>query len=102
MSAQYTAEQAEIAERVQAITSELSKQEAKAMTADVFLSVVRKYTRAKKLNERMLNELIERVEVFKTDKVDGVHYQRLRIYYHIIGAVEIPDTFPHTRYNNTH
>jgi len=94
MSKQYTAEQAEIAERVQTITSELSKQEAKAMTADVFLSVVRKYTRAKKLNERMLNELIERVEVFKTDKIDGVHYQRLRIHYHVIGAIEIPDTFP--------
>ena len=94
MSRQYTAEQAEIAERVQTITSELSKQEAKAMTADVFLSVVRKYTRAKKLNERMLNELIERVEVFKTNKIDGVHYQQLRIHYHVIGAIEVPDTFP--------
>ena len=94
MSAQYTKEQAEIAERVQTITSELSKQEAKAMTADVFLSVVRKYTRAKKLNERMLNELIERVEVFQTQKIDGFHVQRLRIHYHVIGAIELPDIYP--------
>ncbi|MCL2843226.1 MAG: DUF4368 domain-containing protein, partial [Oscillospiraceae bacterium] len=74
--------------------SELSTHETKAMTADVFLSVVRKYTRAKKLNERMLNELIERVEVFQTQKIDGFHVQRLRIHYHVIGAIEIPDIYP--------
>jgi len=94
MSKQYTAEQAEIAERLQTISTELSKQETKALTADVFLSVVRKYTRAKKLNERMLNELIERVEVFQTEKIDGVYYQRLRIHYHCVGTIEIPDMFP--------
>jgi len=93
MSKQYSDEQAEIAEKVQTITSELSKQESKASTADVFLSVVRKYTRAKKLNERMLNELIERIEVFKAEKIDGVTYQQLRIHYHCIGAIEIPETF---------
>ena len=85
--------QAEIAEKVQSITEELSKYEKKASTADVFLSVVRKYTRAKKLNERMLNELIERVEVLRAEKIDGITYQRLRIHYHCIGAIEIPDTF---------
>jgi len=94
MSRQYTTEQVEIAERIQRITAELSKQESKALTADVFLSVVRKYTRAKKLNEHILNELIERVEVFQSEKIDGVHYQRLRIHYHCIGAIEIPDAFP--------
>ena len=58
------------------------------------MSVVRKYTRAKKLSERMLNELIERVEVFQTQKIDGFHVQRLRIHYHVIGAIEFPDTYP--------
>lgn len=93
MSTQYTDEQSEIAEKVQTLTSELSKQEIKASTANAFLSIVRKYTRAKKLNERMLNELIERIEVFKAEKIDGVTYQRLRIHYQCIGAIEIPDTF---------
>jgi len=93
MSRQYTEEQAELTEKAQTITAELSKQEEKASTAEVFLSVVRKYTRAKKLNERMLNELIERIEVSKAEKIDGVTYQRLRIHYHCIGAIEIPETF---------
>ena len=46
---------------------------------DMFISLVRKYTRARKLTPRMLNELIEKIEVFNTEKVDGVWEQRLRI-----------------------
>ena len=35
------------------------------MTTDLFISLVRKYTRARKLTPRMLNELIEKIEVFQ-------------------------------------
>ena len=93
MSKQFTEEQSEIVEKVQTIESELSKQESKISNISTFLSVVRNYTRAKKLNERMLNELIERIEVFQAEKIDGVTYQRLRIHYHCIGAIEIPEEF---------
>ena len=41
----------------------------------------------------MLNELIEKIEVCKAEKIDGITYQRLRIHYHIIGAIEIPEEF---------
>jgi len=64
------------------------------MTTDMFISTVHKYTRARKLTERMLNELIERIEVFHAEKIDGIHRQRLRIHYNCVGAIEIPDTFP--------
>jgi len=89
---QYTSEQKELAEKIKALTAELDKQETKSMTADMFISTVRKYTRAKKLTERMLNELIERIEVHQSEKIDGVHVQRLTIHYNCIGAIEIPDT----------
>jgi hypothetical protein len=59
---------------------------------NMFISTVRKYTRAKKLTERMLNELIERIEVHQSEKVDGVHIQRLTIHYNCVGALEIPET----------
>jgi hypothetical protein len=62
------------------------------MTADVFISTVRKYTRAKKLTERMLTEIIERIEVHQSEKVDGIHRQRLTIHYNCVGAIEIPET----------
>ena len=92
MSKQYTLEQKELAEKIQALAAELDKQDARAMTADMFISTVRQYTRAKKLTERMLNELIERIEVHQSEKVDGIHRQRLTIYYRCVGAIEIPET----------
>ena len=94
MSAQYTAEQKELAEKIRAIVATLDKQETKALTADMFIATVRKYTRAKKLTERMLNELIDRIEVFQSEKVNGVHVQRLNIYYNCVGIIEIPQTLP--------
>ena len=93
MSTQYTDEQKELADKIKALTSEIDAQEGKAMTADMFISTVRKYTRAKKLTERMLNELIERVEVYQSEKVNGVHQQRIRIHYNCVGAIEIPASF---------
>jgi len=47
--------------------------------------------------ERMLNELIERVEVHHAEKVDGVHRQKLTIYYNCVGSIEIPEI---CRYRN--
>ena len=54
-------EQKELAEKSKALVAELENAAASAMTADLFIATVRKYTRAKKLTERMLNELIERI-----------------------------------------
>ena len=61
------------------------------MTADMFLSTVRRYTRAKKLTPKMLSELIERIEVYDAEKIDGVWVQRLRIHYHCVGEIVIPE-----------
>ena len=91
MSKQYTDEQVELAEKIKTINLELDNQTSKAMTADMFISTVRQYTRSKKLTERMLSELIERIEVHHANKIDGVHVQRLDIYYNCIGTLEIPD-----------
>jgi len=62
------------------------------MTADMFISTVQKYTRAKKLTEAMLSELIDRIEVHHSEKIDGIHQQKLTIHYNCVGAIDIPYT----------
>ncbi len=94
MTRNFEQEQDVLAVKIKALRAELEKSADKAMTADMFISVVRKYTRAKKLNERMLNELIERIEVFHAEKIDGVKTQRLIIHYNCVGTLDIPDTLP--------
>lgn len=92
MSRRYEDEQKDISEKMKLLRTELDKLGSKAMTSDAFLSIVRKYTRAKKLTPRMLNELIEKIEVHQAEKVDGVWEQKLTIHYNCVGAIFIPDT----------
>ena len=94
MSRRYEEEQKELAEKIKALRAEIDKQSSQSMTTDMFISLVRKYTRARKLTPRMLNELIEKIEVFNAEKVDGVWEQRLRIHYNCVGTIEIPDLIP--------
>lgn len=94
MSRRYEEEQRELAEKIKKLRTEIEKQSSQAMTTDLFISLVRKYTRARKLTPRMLNELIEKIEVFNAEKIDGVWEQRLRIHYNCVGVIEIPDLIP--------
>jgi len=59
------------------------------LVAIILLSAVRKCTRAKKLTIQMLGELIERIEVHQSEKVDGVSIQKLTIHYRCVGTLEI-------------
>ena len=94
MSAKYEDEQKELREKIKTLQERIERTKSKAVTADMFVSAVRKYTRAKKLTPRMLNELVQRIEVHQAEKVDGVWVQRLTIHYNCVGAITIPENLP--------
>ncbi len=60
----------------------------------IYIATVRKYTRARTLTPRMLNELIEHIEVHQAEKNDGIWEQHLVIHYNCVGAIFIPGVFP--------
>ena len=94
MSRRYEDELKELAEKIKKLRSEIEKQSSRSMTTDMFIGLVRKYTRTRKLTPRMLNELVEKIEVFNAEKIDGVWEQRLRIHYNCVGTIEIPTVLP--------
>ena len=94
MSRRYEDEQKEISEKIRALRAEMDKLSSKSVTADMFISTVRKYTRAKVLTPRMLNELIDHIEVHQAEKIDGIWEQHLVIHYNCVGVIFIPDVFP--------
>ena len=91
LSVKYETEQKEVAARMKELQEELDSDKSKAVTSDMFLSSVRKYTRTRKLTPRMLNELIEKIEVHQAENIDGKTVQRLTIHYNCIGTIEIPN-----------
>ena len=91
MSATYEAEQAQLTERAVELEKLLSDARQKAINADYFLSLVRKYTDIQELDAQIIREFVEKILVFKTEKVDGRRVQRIRIIYNCIGAIDIPE-----------
>lgn len=94
MSQKYEQEQHDLTDRIKELKAAISKAGSQAVTADMFISTVRKYTRARKLTPSMLNELIQYIEVYPAEKVNGVWEQKLTIHYNCIGVINIPDTLP--------
>jgi site-specific DNA recombinase len=91
MSRRYEEEQKKLSEKIKKLRSEIEKQSSRATSTDMFVSIVRKYTRARKLTPRMLNELVEKIEVYNAEKIDGEWVQRLRIHYNCVGEMNIPN-----------
>ena len=91
MSRRYEEEQKELSEKIKKLRSEIEKQSSRATSTELFVSIVRKYTRARKLTPRMLNELVEKIEVYNAERIDGEWVQRLRIHYNCVGEMNIPN-----------
>ncbi|NLK94599.1 MAG: DUF4368 domain-containing protein, partial [Clostridiales bacterium] len=51
-----------------------------------------KYTEIKKLDAEIIREFVDKIIVFKAEKVNGKRQQKIRIYYNCIGAIDIPNT----------
>ena len=57
----------------------------------VCLSIVVKLYTSQKADAALLIELVEKIEVYHAEKIDGVKTQRVVIYYNCIGCVDIPE-----------
>lgn len=94
MSASYDEEQNNVKERMASLHTIIEELSSKAISSEKFKEAVKKYTRVQKLTARMVRELIEHIEVYHTEIIDGVKTQKIVIYYNCIGAIEIPEEIP--------
>ncbi len=90
MSTTYESEQKELNARVTALRYFIDHAKEKSLNAEHFLSLVRKYTDIKELDAEIIREFVEKIIVFKAEKIDGHRVQRIQIIYNCIGAVELP------------
>ncbi|CAM3279435.1 MULTISPECIES: recombinase family protein [Paenibacillus] len=87
LSRDFTAEQAQMKERLKLLEEQLGQAESKRESTTRFLELVRKYTDMKELSKPILNELIDKVVVFDAEKVNGKRVQRIDIYYRFVGLL---------------
>lgn len=91
MSATYESEQKELNARVTTLQDFINHAKEKSLNAEHFLSLVRKYTDIKELDAEIIREFVEKIIVYKAEKVDGHKTQRIQIIYNCIGAVALPE-----------
>ena len=92
MSSDYEKEQEELKKKAELLSKKLESTKDQALNTDNFLKLVKKYTEIKKLDAEIIREFVDKIIVFKAEKVNGKRQQKIRIYYNCIGAIDIPNT----------
>lgn len=55
-----------------------------------FVSKVKQYTKISELTPEIINELISKIYVYQSEKVNGKPTQQIDIYYNGVGIINIP------------
>ena len=91
LSVGYEEEQRELKAKLKKLSSAIQAADDKALNADRFLRVARKYEDLRELTPTILRELIEKIVVFEREKVNGKKgRQKIQIYYNFIGSIDMP------------
>ena len=87
LSAKYIAEQKEQSSVFQKARKELSDLEAKKTDVGKIVAMVKKYSHITELSPQILNELVDKVVVHQTEKVDGKRQQDIEVYFNGVGQI---------------
>ena len=84
-SAGFSAESKQGEARLVEINTILTNEQTNLENADKFLKIIEKYTDVKELDKKILNELVDHIEVHEAEKINGKRVQRVDIYYRFVG-----------------
>ena len=87
LTATYEAEQRQLEYRISELQSFMANAKNESLGVDTFLSMVRRYTDIKELDAEIIRVFVEKILVYKAEKVDGHRVQRIKIIYNGIGEI---------------
>ena len=90
-SQKYEAERLELKEKISAYRKRLSEVDEMQLGKEKFIAAVRKFMQMDKLTAPLLQELIDRIDVYEVTGTGKNRTQRIVIYYRFVGYVEIPE-----------
>ena len=87
LTATYEAEQRQLEYRIAELQSFMANAKNESLGVDTFLSMVRRYTDIKELDAEIIRVFVEKILVYKAEKVDGHRVQRIKLIYNGIGEI---------------
>ena len=99
MSQKYETERLELKNKIGRLLQELAKSNDLKYGQESFVKAIRRFLAVQTLTHPLLQELIDRIDVFETEGVGKSRTQRIAIYYRFVGYIEIPEV-PKRRHEN--
>ncbi|HCC03748.1 MAG TPA: recombinase [Clostridiales bacterium] len=93
LSFNYDNEQKELKIKIEQLAKDIDNTEKKETDLTQFISNVKKYTEITELTPEILNELIEKILIHQSKKVNGKKFQEIDIYYRGVGIISFPIKF---------
>ena len=90
LSFNYDKEQQELKLKIEQLSKDIENTEKKDTDITQFISNVKKYTEINELTPEILNELIEKIIIHQTKKINGKKVQEIDIYYRGVGIISFP------------
>lgn len=90
MSATYDAEQKELESRVSELEKTIETTKEKSANISHFLKLVKQYTDIRDLDAEIIRTFVERINVYKAEKVNGRRQQRIQIIFNCSGEINLP------------
>lgn len=91
MSQRYDEEQQQLKKDIEELQRQCDKEDDRAFCKDQFLKAVWKFMEMKTLTPTILHELVERIDVYQTQRTGKNRTQRLAIHYNFIGVLDMPE-----------
>lgn len=88
MSTNYENEQETLKARIIEIKRLLNDNSNQNNGAETFINYCKKYTEIQELNCEIIRAFINKVLVYKAEKVDGHRVQRIKVIYNFIGSID--------------
>ena len=85
----YEREQEELKQKIFTLTAEIEQQEEQSDNVERFIAKVHKYLDLQELNSTVLNDMVKRVEVHTSQKIDDERTQQIDIYYDLVGYLPL-------------
>ena len=86
----YENEQKTLEARVSELRGLITAEQESSVNVERFLDLVRKYTDIRELNAELIREFVEKIMVYKAERIDGRRVQRIRIIWNCIGEFMPP------------
>ncbi len=97
MTASYEEEQKTLDSRIKELKNAISSAAESTANVDSFLKLVRKYTDIQELNAEIIREFVEKIYVYKAERIDGKRVQRIKIVWNCIGEFTLPENGKHEK-----